>query len=515
MNKNSGSLEKRYKLILGAIIVAAAALRAAGLSRNVFFIDESFSYVLASQEIKGILRGAMSESNPPLPMLLFHFWQMFGKSEVYLRILPLVLNLLTIPVVFALARRLKGTGAGLAAAALFAAAAGMTDLSLIYRYPALLTMLSGLYVLLYFRAAEENTVFPAGALAIAAIVEIAGLYTHYFFIFPVIAVNAVALWDAAVSRRIPMKRYGFWIASQMVAAAAIIPWALAIRQQAAREMAWIPLAQSAAHLARSLFGAVPKVMVGYLIGPFTSLGPRTLIAAVGAAMLLAIIFFLIDPESRARRFRLSAVLIIILFTPYFMMIFVGLRLMPLYFCVAAAPFFALAGAAVCAARSKALRVSLLTALVVLSFTSSFMYHALSRIAFDDNKSAIKQIADGWREGDVVLINPTYQASLFEYFAPGRFKLFGIPGNFDILKYNFNDTEQVTEARLNELGGQVGACGRVWAFMGFGTKTKPDQKELTINYLRERYEFVSAVPFTPISFSAPVGRLFLFRQKSCE
>jgi uncharacterized membrane protein len=165
----------------------------------------------------------MSETNPPLPMLIFHVWQMFGRSEIFLRSLPLIFNALTVPVVFALGRRMRGTGAGLVSAALFAAAAGMVDLSLIYRYPALLTLLGGIFVLLYFKSAGTKPVFSPGLLVLLAAVEIAGLYTHYFFIFAILGVNLIVLWDVAISKKLPAKRFVAWLAGQAVAGAAFVP----------------------------------------------------------------------------------------------------------------------------------------------------------------------------------------------------------------------------------------------------------------------------------------------------
>jgi 4-amino-4-deoxy-L-arabinose transferase-like glycosyltransferase len=504
---------KNWRACLCVIIAVAAALRAVGLSRNVFFIDEAFSYVLASHGFGGILRGAMSESNPPLPMFLFHFWQTFGKSEVFLRVLPLLFNVLTVPVVFALARRIRGTSAGLVAAAAFAASAGMVDISLIYRYPALLTLLGGLFVLLYFRSDATNPVFAAASVAALAVVEVAGLYTHYFFIFPVLGVNIVVLWDTAVSRRVPLKRYVVWLAGQAVAAAAFAPWLFAFSQQASKEFAWVPLGRSLAHLAHSLFGAIPKVMLGYLIGPITAEMTVQLVVCVAAMILIGLLFFIADKEFRAPRFRLLAIFAAILFIPYFMMISFNLRLTTLYFCVAAPSFYAILGA--CASsvnpklpQKKALFFILATAIVL----TIFIYHLEARTAGPDNKAAINFIETHWRDGDVVVVNPTYQASLFEYFATGKLNLFGIPDDFDILKYNFNNKTQVTGKRLRELDSRLGPDGRVWAFMGFGTKTKPDQSELTIRYLREHYRLAGQKNFVPISFSEPVGRLYLFERR---
>jgi mannosyltransferase len=513
-NQENTHFEKDWRVWLAGIIFAAFVLRAAGLAGKIFFIDEAFSYMLASHGFHGILRGAMSESNPPLPMFLFHFWQMFGKSEVFLRVLPVILNLLTIPVVFALGRRMRGISAGLIAAALFAAATGMVDISLIYRYPAQLTLLSGLFILLYFRAAYAKTVFPIVSMVLLVIVETAGLYTHYFFIFPALGVNLTVLWDVAVSRTIKIRQYAGWLAGQFVVAAAFAPWALAFRHQATKELGWIPPGTSLSHLAHSLFGAIPKVLIGFLVGPIADSSPVLIVACVGLIIMILLIAFIFDRENEVHKFRLASIFAIVLLVPYFMMIFLGLRLTTLYFCIAAPMFFAILGAgafAIGSGKDKKTH-SFIILLIVVPLLTSIIYNLEFRHKHTDNKAAIQLIESGWREGDVVVINPTYQASLFEYYAPGRLRLFGVPKDFDILKYNFNDIQQITEARMDELDGRLGKSGRVWAFMGFGTKTKPDQKELTIRYLREHYKLVKETPFEPVSYAGPVGRLYLFEKR---
>ncbi len=510
---NVVSLEKRYPVLLAAIALAALLIRYSLIYKKVFFIDEAFSYMLASFKPSDIIRGSISESNPPLPMLLFHIWQLMGSAESYLRMLPVILNLLTIPVVFALGRHINGTAAGLGAAGLFALTADMIDVSLIYRYPSLLTFVGALFALLYFKSSDSLPAFPIRTLFLITIVEIAGLYTHYFFIFIVIGFNVIAIWDVAVARRIQLARYAAWLVSQAFAAVAFAPWTFAFRHQATKELAVVPYKQLAAHLTQLPFGAIPRVLISYVLGPATSVGPVALTAATGVIIAAAFAFYFIDKKNRVRRFRLVAAFLTALTVPYLMMLLLGLRLDTIYFCGSAPMFFAIVAAAVFPKDKKRVFHSIgAVLLVAAAVTGLIIYQKHVAPSGPDNRAAISIIGKEYMAGDIVVVNPTYQSSLFEYYAPNQFNLFGIPTDFDILKYNFNDTTQVTEARLNELSRLVGVNGHIWAFMGFGTRTKPDQTGLTIRYLTDHFKLVRDTKFVPTSFSSPVGRLFLFENK---
>ena len=87
-------------VILSVIIAAALLLRIAGLQEKTFYIDEAHSYVLAGHEISDVIKGSASESNPPLPALIFHFWQNIARDEWQLRSISVAMNILAIIIIF-------------------------------------------------------------------------------------------------------------------------------------------------------------------------------------------------------------------------------------------------------------------------------------------------------------------------------------------------------------------------------------------------------------------------------
>ncbi len=473
------------------------------LQERTFYIDEAFSRLLASHNISGIIAGAASESNPPLPVFLFHFWQSWASAEWELRLLCLLLSVAAVVVIYFFTCHIAGRTSGIFAAALAAVSAYQLDFAQIYRYPALLILLGAVGYYLLWRWSQER---DNRLLTPLALVFILGLYTHYFYGFLILGANLYVI----VAHRRDKKQLAAWLVAQAVAAATFIPWMLAFMGQAGGEIGVVPVDKLVIHLKTLPFFAVPHILESYSFGSFSL--ETHIVFAVFAVIVYVLIFYQSAKyPSRKEVFFVVSNLGMGLFLPYFMMLFLGLRLQVMYFCVFSPLFYA--GVAIAFFGNKwvapcYLRYGAAAGLVILMLCS-VVSHFIRLPVAENNKTIISHIEDNWREGDVVVINPAYQASLFEYYAQKPLKTFGIPGQFDIMKYNFQDTTQVSAARLAELDDAVAQDGRVWAFYGFGPVTKPDQEERTMQYMRENFEFVYEKSFTPASFAGPVGRLYLF------
>ena len=112
----------RPQLLLLAVVVAGAALRFATLDVQSFWIDEGYTVRMLRMDLGGLLRGIpRTEETPPLYYVLAWLWtRPFGTGEVGVRALSALLGTATIPVAFALGRRLVSERAGLVVAALVA-----------------------------------------------------------------------------------------------------------------------------------------------------------------------------------------------------------------------------------------------------------------------------------------------------------------------------------------------------------------------------------------------------------
>ena len=105
---------RREPAILGAILLAAAALRIATADYALWF-DEFASLVFAHQPLDHLWSGWMArESNPPLYYTLLKGWiALVGEGDVALRLLSILIGLAGIATAWSIARRLGGRSAAI------------------------------------------------------------------------------------------------------------------------------------------------------------------------------------------------------------------------------------------------------------------------------------------------------------------------------------------------------------------------------------------------------------------
>lgn len=180
-------------LALGAIVVLAAVLRFATLGTQSIWFDEAATWDLVRRPFGAMLsRLPDGESNPPLFYVLEWLWtRVFGDGEAGLRSLPALAGLLTVPVAFAIGRRVAGGRAGLAAAALVAVNPLLVWFSQEARSYALATLLSAVALLLLLHAEDDRRGRVLAGWALAASLALA---THYFAAFVLAPQAAWLLW---------------------------------------------------------------------------------------------------------------------------------------------------------------------------------------------------------------------------------------------------------------------------------------------------------------------------------
>ena len=142
----------------------------------------------------------LSDTNPPLYYVLLNGWtRLAGTTDLTLRLFSIILGALSVPLGFALARRLDGRTTGVIAAAFLAIAPQAVFYGALGRmYPllALETLGAALFTLELHRRGFQWRL-GIGWIVISA----AGLLSHYFFAFAWIAMCAWAfLWPHRLSR---------------------------------------------------------------------------------------------------------------------------------------------------------------------------------------------------------------------------------------------------------------------------------------------------------------------------
>ncbi|MEA2468829.1 MAG: mannosyltransferase, partial [Thermoleophilaceae bacterium] len=194
--------------LLGAILVAGAALRFATLSTQSFWLDEAIAINSARLDLGGMIDSlARTEGNPPLYFLLLDGWmRLFGDSEAAVRSLSALFGTATIVLAFEIGRRLATPRIGLVLAALVAFNPLLVWFSQEARPYALLVLLSGASFLFFTEALERPTGRRLAGWAVASGLAMA---THYFAGLLILPEAAWLLYRLRPRRRPLMAIAGF------------------------------------------------------------------------------------------------------------------------------------------------------------------------------------------------------------------------------------------------------------------------------------------------------------------
>ncbi len=220
-------------ILVALVLVLAAGLRFARIDHQSLWYDEGNSARAAERPIAQIVRDSAHDIHPPGYYILLAGWQdLTGSSELALRMFSALLGVLSVALVYAIGARLFSRSTGVLAA-LFAA---VNPFQVWYaqeaRMYALLGALSAASVLLTASiltiprdmAAGRSSLRRAGpAIGAYALVNAAGLYTHYTFPFILLAESlAFLIWLAGRPRR--LHALATWALIHLAALALYAPW---------------------------------------------------------------------------------------------------------------------------------------------------------------------------------------------------------------------------------------------------------------------------------------------------
>ena len=200
MNRGS-RIRKRFKrnrsddrlhlrLATGAILAAAALLRAVGLGHDELWFDEAYAALLASGSVGSIFAELARDSSPPLYFLLLWLWEkLFGLEPTTLRMFSVVFGVFTVYLVGQLGARLWGQRVGLVASALLA----ISPLHIYYSREVRPYSLLLVFVLASFIALDGLVKTPRWSYRVGyCLVTLSAFYTHNYGIFLLVVLILVA-----------------------------------------------------------------------------------------------------------------------------------------------------------------------------------------------------------------------------------------------------------------------------------------------------------------------------------
>ncbi|HEX8924028.1 MAG TPA: glycosyltransferase family 39 protein [Patescibacteria group bacterium] len=210
--------ESRKLLLI--IILLSAGISIFSLYRLSIRLDEAQSIWMSTKSIAALLKITAEDVNLPLYGAILHFWMQFWGTRIEMvRTLSLIFFIATLPVLYSMAEESSNKTMALLTVALFSFSPFIiwyTSEARTYTLFALISSLNHLFFLRYLRSKGDS-----GKLGYF-LSTVAGLYTHYFFLF---FLASQALYATISIIRKKERRYLWGYYGIMLAAfACFSPW---------------------------------------------------------------------------------------------------------------------------------------------------------------------------------------------------------------------------------------------------------------------------------------------------
>ena len=209
-------------LILAIIILLAFALRIFQLDAQSLRGDEAISAVYAAMPLQKMLTVTRTfEPHPPLFYFILGGWEkLTGFSEFALRYAALMAGVLTVPILFALTRRIIGKQTAFFAAFLLSVNSFHIWYSQDIRsYPwlVLVGVWASWLVWQGFKRPRKS-IWIAYAFSVTLM-----FYLHYYALFIIAFHGVFALW-LSIRKKLSKRQWFYWLGSNVAALLILIPW---------------------------------------------------------------------------------------------------------------------------------------------------------------------------------------------------------------------------------------------------------------------------------------------------
>jgi mannosyltransferase len=460
---------RRFGAIL-AICLLAFSLRVFHLGTQSLWYDEGLSVYLANLPPLNTIQTSAITDHPPLHALMLGAWmRVAGRSEFAVRFVSLWWSVLAVALTWQLGRELLTDAIGAVGAGLMAASALAVWYAQETRGYSLLLALTLISAWAFARFChsesgssergashshgKETLRFAQGdrwAGVTLVVSSVAALYTHYYAVFTLLALNLAFLAvlackmqearsmklgthganDTCLASRILRLASRFWF-SQLVIVAGFAPWLPSAIRQVTTNVTYFP-------------GRVGwQTVVGDTLRAFATgdVAPTAVAAwAVGTVGVLAVVGMFVEQPGTTRLNRVTAVLLVA--APVVAMTAIAWnkpKFAPRYLIEALPAFCLLVGAGLTAmlresalsARQFIVGFVALVLIVVLLVASAL---SLRATYFDparqrpDVRGVAAYIAANEQPGDVIVLLSGHQLPVFEYYYRGKNPFISMPNS---------------------------------------------------------------------------------------
>lgn len=426
-------MARRLLPVVAIVLLIATGARLYRIDAQSLWNDEGNSLRLAERSPSDLIDATARDIHPPGYYLTLKAWiALAGTSELALRLPSAFAGVLMVAAVIALGRRLFGATAG----ALAGLMAALSPLAVYYgqetRMYALLGLCAALSMAVFVEwlaRIERDRAAWGWALALA-LVNAAGLYTHYAYPFTLLAQGVMfALWLAWRGRRRTWRRaLMVYVALNLLALVLFAPWLPTAWEQLTT---W-PAAETGIPLSERLRASLSAITAG---GTVRDLPWRALIAP-GLLALGMLVGGARSGRELPRGWRTLLPPVWIAAAVGGLMLSGAYRPANLKFLVpasaAAALWMAGGAAGWWMALTRRGRMWGLIPLALIGIVPAAQLRTLDALyhdpaaARDDYRAIAAQLARDARPGDAIILDAPNQIEVFSYYYDGPAPVYGLP-----------------------------------------------------------------------------------------
>lgn len=157
------------------VLILATVLRLINLNQSLW-LDEATQAIVSSQSIKTIILERSGDFQPPLSYILYHFWIIFGRFEIWLRLLPAIFGVGTVYLIFLLTKQFASQKIALIASFLMTISAFHIYYSQEVRMYSMAAFFTTFSMYAFYLSLRKKSLSSSLAYVVSSVLLI---YTHY------------------------------------------------------------------------------------------------------------------------------------------------------------------------------------------------------------------------------------------------------------------------------------------------------------------------------------------------